>query len=102
MFFFFFFKQKTAYEIRPCDWSSDVCSSDLPSGELVLARLRLGLRDARRGGGHALDKNSVFDRRSSHPAYPEGWARHGTTLKRGVPALRRRADGPQLSVRLAA
>src|SRR5213596_4049958 len=29
MFFFFFFKQKTAYEIRPCDWSSDVCSSDL-------------------------------------------------------------------------
>src|ERR1043165_1726275 len=29
MFFFFFFKQKTAYEIRPRDWSSDVCSSDL-------------------------------------------------------------------------
>src|ERR1043165_6518186 len=27
--FFFFFKQKTAYEIRPRDWSSDVCSSDL-------------------------------------------------------------------------
>src|SRR5213596_2910874 len=26
---FFFFQQKTAYEIRPCDWSSDVCSSDL-------------------------------------------------------------------------
>src|SRR5213596_2515799 len=25
----FFFMQKTAYEIRPCDWSSDVCSSDL-------------------------------------------------------------------------
>src|SRR5216117_4104310 len=29
MFFFFFFKQKTAYEIRKGDWSSDVCSSDL-------------------------------------------------------------------------
>src|ERR1043165_380574 len=27
--FVFFFKQKTAYEIRPRDWSSDVCSSDL-------------------------------------------------------------------------
>ena len=27
--FFFFFKQKTAYEIKECDWSSDVCSSDL-------------------------------------------------------------------------
>src|SRR3546814_4002024 len=27
--FFFFFKQKTAYELRISDWSSDVCSSDL-------------------------------------------------------------------------
>src|SRR5210317_241119 len=27
---FFFFKQKTAYEISECDWSSDVCSSDPP------------------------------------------------------------------------
>ena len=27
--FFFFFKQKTAYEIYQGDWSSDVCSSDL-------------------------------------------------------------------------
>src|SRR3546814_6050815 len=30
---FFFFKQKTAYEMRISDWSSDVCSSDLPPGE---------------------------------------------------------------------
>src|SRR3546814_2606640 len=29
LFFFFFFKQKTAYEMRISDWSSDVCSSDL-------------------------------------------------------------------------
>ena len=29
--FFFFFKQKTAYEIVSRDWSSDVCSSDLTS-----------------------------------------------------------------------
>src|SRR3546814_8153579 len=29
MFFVFFFKQKTAYEMRISDWSSDVCSSDL-------------------------------------------------------------------------
>src|SRR3546814_1637831 len=28
--FFFFFRQKTAYEMRISDWSSDVCSSDLP------------------------------------------------------------------------
>src|SRR3546814_7336070 len=30
----FFCKQKTAYELRISDWSSDVCSSDLPTGEL--------------------------------------------------------------------
>src|SRR3546814_7436067 len=29
MFVVFFFKQKTAYEMRISDWSSDVCSSDL-------------------------------------------------------------------------
>src|SRR3546814_17020270 len=42
MFFFFFFKQKTAYEMRISDCSSDVCSSDLrpllaahPDGHLI-------------------------------------------------------------------
>src|SRR3546814_15682791 len=30
--YFFFFKQKTAYEMRISDWSSDVCSSDLRHG----------------------------------------------------------------------
>ena len=34
MVFLFFFKQKTAYEIYQCDWSSDVCSSDLNAGSL--------------------------------------------------------------------
>src|SRR3546814_3160180 len=37
--FFFFFKQKTAYEMRISDWSSDVCSSDLLREDL---RTRLG------------------------------------------------------------
>src|SRR3546814_3229397 len=40
----FFFKQKTAYEMRISDWSSDVCSSDL-----VLA-----FRDALPGGGRLM------------------------------------------------
>ena len=48
MLFFFFFKQKTAYEIYQCDWSSDVCSSDLeielPNGGLV--RLPVGVGQA--------------------------------------------------------
>src|SRR3546814_8882436 len=38
---FCFFKQKTAYELRISDWSSDVCSSDLgfhvPAGEVYVA-----------------------------------------------------------------
>src|SRR3546814_4514002 len=34
-FSFFFFKQKTAYEMRISDWSSDVCSADLADGERV-------------------------------------------------------------------
>src|SRR3546814_9279417 len=36
LFLFFFFKQKTAYEMRISDWSSDVCSSDLQGIGLVL------------------------------------------------------------------
>src|SRR3546814_9227172 len=35
---FFFFKQKTAYEVRISDWSSDVCSSDLEVRGTALAR----------------------------------------------------------------
>src|SRR3546814_5583564 len=42
MLLVFFFKQKTAYEMRISDWSSDVCSSDLASGR----------RDATPRSGH--------------------------------------------------
>src|SRR3546814_7006714 len=35
LYLFFFFKQKTAYEMRISDWSSDVCSSDLPVREFT-------------------------------------------------------------------
>src|SRR3546814_10269357 len=46
---FFFFKQKTAYEMRISDWSSDVCSSDLCdlSDQLIaLAALTIALERA--------------------------------------------------------
>src|SRR3546814_1213568 len=39
---FFLFKQKTAYEVRISDWSSDVCSSDLPD-VLACGLMRAGL-----------------------------------------------------------
>src|SRR3546814_5486273 len=45
----FFFKQKTAYEMRISDWSSDVCSSDL-----VGAEVGLGVVGAEDDGGHVL------------------------------------------------
>src|SRR3546814_20632885 len=49
VFCFLFFKQKTAYEMRISDWSSDVCSSDLlgdvergePFGETIIREQRL-------------------------------------------------------------
>src|SRR3546814_2711497 len=50
---FFFFKQKTAYEMRISDWSSDVCSSDLRRDRSVISgryaqryRLRVELSGA--------------------------------------------------------
>src|SRR3546814_4410401 len=41
---FFFFKQKTAYEMRISDWSSDVCSSDLTT---TASRITMALRTVR-------------------------------------------------------
>src|SRR3546814_5227483 len=43
LFCFFFFKQKTAYEMRISDWSSDVCSSDLAQGAQAHVENRLSL-----------------------------------------------------------
>src|SRR3546814_4024108 len=47
---FFFFKQKTAYELRISDWSSDVCSSDLPLVDI--AHVQCNFTRRRRLGGH--------------------------------------------------
>src|SRR3546814_5334738 len=54
MVWFFFFKQKTAYEMRISDWSSDVCSSDL----------RAGGRAFGDQSGTAIDDKKVVARRS--------------------------------------
>src|SRR3546814_4999560 len=59
VYFVFFFKQKTAYEMRISDWSSDVCSSDLggrAGGGDLLDGLRGEVRqphDCAAGGGRA-------------------------------------------------
>src|SRR3546814_11170574 len=50
MMLFFFFKQKTAYEMRISDWSSDVCSSDLGDGNQAAEALQQDPLRLRRGG----------------------------------------------------
>src|SRR3546814_10507723 len=59
---FFFFKQKTAYEMRISDWSSDVCSSDLQAAEAV----------AHRGNRNLLGGRAQFVRIASPPDYQQG------------------------------
>src|SRR3546814_3488937 len=54
LMFFFFFKQKTAYEMRISDWSSDVCSSDL---ELADRSVEALIDDA----AHRLGEGGVAD-----------------------------------------
>src|SRR3546814_19129509 len=54
---FFVFKQKTAYEMRISDWSSDVCSSDLP---LFRAWGNTGVEQARRIVDISLDAGVNF------------------------------------------
>src|SRR3546814_10903392 len=56
---FFFFKQKTAYEMRISDWSSDVCSSDLRQ---QAAQVEGGDRPAAAAGGRELGDDGADHR----------------------------------------
>src|SRR3546814_3045130 len=81
-FCFFFFKQKTAYEMRISDWSSDVCSSDL-----VVERLGRG-----RIGGHQFvpDRGAVGIGHRSSPVRRR--YRGSARSRRRSCACRRRAS----------
>src|SRR3546814_6642562 len=73
LFLFFFFKQKTAYEMRISDWSSDVCSSDLLAGRPRRHGDRGHLdqrldRHRRQQGGHA--RRHPLDPQRHHPHRP--------------------------------
>src|SRR3546814_3092461 len=52
LFIFFFFKQKTAYEMRISDWSSDVCSSDLRKSSIKERKARQDHHEDEDGGNH--------------------------------------------------
>src|SRR3546814_2880362 len=73
MLLFFFFKRKTAYDVRISDWSSDVCSSDLfhHFKALTLGKTVLMGSHTARSLGRALPgrRNLVLTRSGSAP-YP--------------------------------
>src|SRR3546814_10873458 len=85
--FFFFFKQKTAYEMRISDWSSDVCSSDLPSLACTRAVQQSSIGRKASAAFRPLSP-PVFCRRSGRVRRPppQGWnepPRHGD--RSGIP-----------------
>src|SRR3546814_5435485 len=78
---FFFFKQKTAYEMRISDWSSDVCSSDLKA-DAVLRRQHSHLP-------------SLFRGRARHPRHGDDDlpdAPHGPEGAQGIEPVHRLQD----------
>src|SRR3546814_8148370 len=91
LFVFFFFKQKTAYEMRISDWSSDVCSSDLvdadvEDGEAAVAPgVALGIERADHGRDVGLQEADPHD--------DQGQREVEHRLARGV---RNGADGVQI------
>src|SRR3546814_16560648 len=103
MLYIFFFKQKTAYEMRISDWSSDVCSSDLCAAVLppgVVARHRRHVRaaapcrtGARNGVGAA---GREAERRAGRAMGPDLEMRSrrgvGGPARRDADAFCRRAD----------
>src|SRR3546814_19850387 len=67
-FVFFFFKQKTAYDMRISDWSSDVCSSDLHK---VRSGCRWGCGTAsRRAASNIGSRSARADRRARRAPSP--------------------------------
>src|SRR3546814_9419511 len=80
VYYFFFFKQKTAYEMRISDWSSDVCSSDL--FQMLQASVASELQRAKGGGRHGYQ--GYFCKPSHTPRHSEGRERAGWRSSRGT------------------
>src|SRR3546814_9561829 len=106
---FFFFKQKTAYEFRIGDWSSDVCSSDLvelqdlalgrlgldavvalPGDEVVVGGRHLGLRQPLREEGAQGGNELVAGGAGDGPVRPQRLAALEDLLDQQVVAALRR------------
>src|SRR3546814_14516729 len=87
MLLFFFFKQKTAYEMRISDWSSDVCSSDLLSG-LADAPVRWIVDDAAKFVAREDRRGRRYDGiLLDPPKYGRGPTGEVWKLEEGIPGL---------------
>src|SRR3546814_6814423 len=95
MCFFFFFKQKTAYEMRISDWSSDVCSSDLrreaASATPPTTGALTGCSGVRLEPEHCAPRESPYCGQSS-PVYGSGSANVATAVMSNFPVAKTRAD----------
>src|SRR3546814_5676366 len=69
---FFFFKQKTAYEMRISDWSSDVCSSDLASLKATLHEIEASISIQNEGFANLILGSQVSMEELLNRA-PENW-----------------------------
>src|SRR3546814_6908257 len=90
---FFFFKQKTAYEMRISDWSSDVCSSDLIAkiSERPAAQQAVEMRPPE-GIARRIDAGDLPSQPTERlPGGKRGAARHpgDATVRVGLPAIGR-------------
>src|SRR3546814_19574384 len=74
---FFLFKQKSAYEMRISDWSSDVCSSDLPQMFLTLKEAPWPFCDAS-------SRSRSATRASSELSVPVTWSTTRTRSSRAA------------------
>src|SRR3546814_315096 len=83
--FFFFFKQKTAYEMRISDWSSDVCSSDLGCRAFIRDNLPTVLADKSRRNIHLDKEDFVTWHRILHR---QGWGAPNWPREYGGPGWR--------------
>src|SRR3546814_9640209 len=93
--FVFVFKQKTAYEMRISDWSSDVCSSDLDVGDWTACDIEA----LRRDHGEAYDG---WRAGTYTPAGGETWDRFCGRIGGAIDKLDRKSvvSGTRVSVRV--
>src|SRR3546814_825951 len=96
VYYFFVFKQKTAYELRISDWGSDVCSSDLDRHLAQVGdAIEFGVRRDRLSQRHGARDDLARDRRGdAEPvetaAADTGGRHHALRLRQRDPRFRRR------------